>query len=234
MPTLNLENIILLAILLLTTALYLWEHRKNQKLSKILELEPEAITKSTESQSYKIIHDAIRKAQAILGSAETESIKLVADSRTTSENLQKKYAEEIEKYKNQLQASLQEQVSVSQSEFNKFLDDLKSHSEQSQTLNQQVTEQRTREIFELFEQRLATFLTQTEQESISAVDLEIKAARQLIDTYKSQQLALIDENIIAVLERTLAIVLNKKLPLKDQMDLVFEALEKAKTEKFVI
>ena len=62
----------------------------------------------------------------------------------------------------------------------------------------------------------------------------MQAARNLIDTYKRQQLNLIDEHIIAVLERTLSIVLAKKLSLEDQVDLINEALEKAKTEKFII
>ncbi len=43
-----------------------------------------------------------------------------------------------------------------------------------------------------------------------------------------------DENIIAMMEQTLSIVLAKKLSLKDQLDLVYEALEKAKVEKFVV
>jgi hypothetical protein len=44
----------------------------------------------------------------------------------------------------------------------------------------------------------------------------------------------IDENIMAMLEKTLSLVLAKNLDLKDQMDLVYESLEKAKAEKFVV
>jgi hypothetical protein len=60
------------------------------------------------------------------------------------------------------------------------------------------------------------------------------ANMRLIDTYKVQQMNVIDENIMAMLEKTLSLVLAKNLDLKDQMDLVYESLEKAKAEKFVV
>ena len=98
----------------------------------------------------------------------------------------------------------------------------------------QVLTQKTQTVFERFEQNLSDFLIQTQQKSTYTIDLEMQAARNLIDTYKRQQLNLIDEHIIAVLERTLSLVLAKKLSLEDQVDLVNEALEKAKAEKFII
>jgi len=89
------------------------------------------------------------------------------------------------------------------------------------------------EVFERFEQNLSGFLTTTEQKSITAIELELKAAKGLIETYKAQQMALVDENIVSILERTLSLILAKKMSLKDNMDLVYEALEKAKQEKFI-
>jgi len=81
---------------------------------------------------------------------------------------------------------------------------------------------------------LSDFMVQTAQQTTSSIELELKSTRQLIDTYKSEQLKLIDENIVAMMEKTLSIVLAKKLSLKDQLELVYEALEKAKVEKFVV
>ena len=40
----------------------------------------------------------------------------------------------------------------------------------------------------------------------------------------------LDENIVAVLEKTLNVVVGKKLTLGDQTELVYEALEQAKKE----
>lgn len=74
----------------------------------------------------------------------------------------------------------------------------------------------------------------SQQRSVQSIELELKAARQLIETYKQQQLKVIDENVIAMLEKTLSLVLTKKISLQDQVELVYEALEKAKAEKFIV
>lgn len=114
-----------------------------------------------------------------------------------------------------------------------FLDELKLKASNAQENNQSLIVSQINKLFENFEQNLANFLTQTQQQSVMSIDLELRSARTMIDTYKQQQLHLIDENIIAILERTLSLVLTKKLTLKDQIDLVYEALERAKTEKFI-
>lgn len=118
-------------------------------------------------------------------------------------------------------------------QFTKFLDELKNRSSEAQANNQGLIVSQINKLFEGFEQNLSNFLTQTQQQSVQSIDLELKASRQLIETYKQEQLKLIDENIVAILERTLNIVLTKKLTLKDQIDLVYEALEKAKKENFI-
>ena len=46
-------------------------------------------------------------------------------------------------------------------------------------------------------------------------------------------MTLLNNNIVAMLEKTLSLVISKKLTLKDQVDLVYEALEEAKIERFI-
>jgi len=177
---------------------------------------------STDANSQDLIKQAIKKAQKILGKAELEGAEIIADSKLLSKKLEAQYGEALAK-----------QVEKAQTDFENYLEELKTRTEQAQLLTQEFTKQRVNDIFEQFEQNLATFLTSTEQKSVAAIELELKAARSLIDTYKTQQLQLIDENIISMLEKTLSIVLSKRLTLRDHTDLVYEALEKAKIEKFV-
>ena len=99
---------------------------------------------------------------------------------------------------------------------------------------QQVAISKMTQLFENFETRITNFLVQAESASTRSIELELQSARQLIETYKNEQLALIDENIVAMMEQTLSSVLGKKLSLKDQLDLVYESLEKAKVDKFII
>ncbi len=174
-----------------------------------------------EVEAHRLITDAAQKAQAILSQAEMESLKVAENARLGEANFENQYSKKLD-------ASLQ----VSLKEFKDFLANLEKQSQTTYQESQETVKAKINEALFKFEQNLTNYLSQAEQKSFQAVSLEISSARSLIDTYKTQQLQLVDENVVAVLERTLSLVLRNKLTLKDQMDLVFEALEKAKVEKF--
>lgn len=162
-----------------------------------------------------------------------------------SEELEKTHEQalkELQEVYTKAQQSLAQQESVEISQFDtklsqstdallKNFQDLLNKSADSIAGNMN---QRMNVLFESFENKLTEMLDNTQKKSVQAIELELKAARNLIDTYKAQQLSIVDENIISMLEKTLALVLAKKLTLKDQLELVYEALEKAKAEKFII
>lgn len=178
------------------------------------------LTKATELAKNEIIHskDALNKFLFDLREDINKS-KLVKQSETAL---------------TKTAADVQESLVKTQAGFEQFLGELKTTINQSNTISQELIKQQVNTEFEKFEQNLSDFLTQTEQQSMKAVELEVKSARQLIDTYKTQQMALIDENIVAMLEKTLNLVLSKKLTLKDQLEIIYDSLEKAKAEKFIV
>lgn len=179
-----------------------------------------------QGKSYDLLHRAMKKSQDLLGNAELEGVKMVAETKLSTNNYQVKLAD--------LLSQAEKSVSLADQNFNQFLNSLKSLTGQVQTDIEEQAKKRVDQLFSDFEERLSNFLIQTEQKSTSSIELELRSARQLIESYKTQQLRLIDENIIAMMERTLSLVLNKKLSLKDQLDLVYESLEKAKAEEFII
>ncbi len=228
------------ALIIVLTYLYLKERQLN---NKILQEQPkkggEAL--ALDQKGVDLLHDAIKKSQDILNQAQLDSLKIISDTKVISGKIDKEYEEKLTATLESIEKNLssdfsksQQAISNTQTQFTQFLQDLRQKSEKSQFENQEVIKQQINKVFETFEQDLADFLTQTEQRSVQSIDLELRAARQLIETYKSEQLKLIDENIIAILEKTLSLVLVKKFTLKDHIDLVYEALEKAKVEKFII
>lgn len=234
MPNLFLsEHLVSIIFALLAAVAFFLYIKEALKRQKMIQSNQEANFKKANEKSYDLLHRAMLKAQAIVGTAEIEGVKVVADSRYETKKLEEKYEEELSHANDNLGKALSTEITKSEGDFVEFLNDLRTRAEQMQLLSQEFTKQKTNEVFERFEQNLSTFLTQTEQRSVMALDLELRAAKQLIDTYKTQQLALIDENIISMLEKTLSIVLAKKLSLQDQVDLVYEAIEKAKLEKFI-
>lgn len=205
-----------------------------------------------QDKSLQLVNQAVKKAQAIIGQAELEEIKTTAQAALTEKSLEQVLEKQLNLDVSNTNTAFQKQLTTftaginqTQQQYSTFIAQLQSKLEASQThgnqfLTQQVNSQaelvrgQINQLFEQFERNITDFLTQTEQKSLASIDLELRAARQLVSTYKEQQLRFIDENIIAILERTLGLVLTKKLTLQDQVDLVYEALEKAKIEEFII
>lgn len=218
--------LVLVATTVVATILYLREYNQSKKLQS----EGEKYLEKLKEKSLNTLHDSIQKSQDILGQAELDSIKVVASSKVETARLEQDYTQKLAE---NLNASRQT-IMAAQSQLLQFMQDLQKRSAEFEEASKISGEQRINQLFDRVEEKLSVFLVQTAQKTTSSIELELRAARQLIETYKSEQFKLIDENIIAMMEQTLSIVLGKKLSLKDQLDLVYEALEKAKVEKFIV
>ncbi len=183
-----------------------------------------------QKKSDRLLYDAAKQAQNIIGLSELEGIKVSADAKIATQKMEKESLQALQEVSIEAKSSMQK----AQSTFVDYLSGLSQQANASVTESEKVVKDRVSQLFEQFEQNLSTYLTQTQEQSVKAITLEVQAARQLIDSYKTEQFRLIDENIVAMLERTLSLVLTKNLTLKDQVDLVYESLEKAKAEKFIM
>ncbi len=204
------------------------------------------------NKTYQDLNELVTKSRELLGQTGEERKKIesefdqkiakVVESGESAQNeLLDKTKQELNtaeqtfgNFLDELKTKSASQQTQALEQFTKYLEDLKQSSKTSEVANMRGASERVNQLFENFETKLADFLLQSEQKMMLAVDLELRSARQLIDTYKVQQMNLIDENIVAMLEKTLSLVLAKNLNLKDQMDLVYESLEKAKVEKFIL
>lgn len=207
--------IILAIITLVTSLLYLREYFLRKKILH----EQQIISQQTR-----------RKSLQLLEAAEQAETQLLASNKYFAQKLASEFSAKLEKMLQNSQATITAQTNA----LTKFLADLQIKSSESEETQRKTIEQTINQMFANLEQRLSDFLTSTEQKTTQSIELELKGARNLIESYKEQQLKLIDENIIAMMEQTLNIVLAKKLTLKDQLELVYEALEKAKLDKFVV
>ena len=188
------------------------------------------LRKKDSLQLQKVSLATKQKSIQLLNAAEMAETQIISDSNYITQKL-------ILEYKTQLQSLMDtsdKSIASSQDQLIKFIADLQTRSAQLEKTSKDITEKKISELFEHLETRLSDFLIQTETKTTTSIELELKASRELIETYKTQQLKLIDENILAMMEQTLNIVLGKKLSLNDQLDLVYESLEKAKLEKFIV
>lgn len=217
-------------ILGITTVLAILLYLREHILRKKLQTQEDKVLEQFRVKGLDLLHQSMKKSQDILGNAELEGVKVLADSKLFTAKLEQVYNAKLSELLKQAQNSL----SSSQAQLIQFMEEQQKLSAQSEVAGQKQIETRINQLFEGLESRLSDFLIKTEQKTTSSIELELKSARQLIETYKTQQLSLIDENILAMMEQTLSLVLNKKMSLKEQLDLIYEALEKAKAEKFIV
>lgn len=227
-----------LSISFISLMMFLAENRKNK--AAIEKQSQEALSKA-EVESNRILSDAIKKAQLIVGQAQGEEVKILADSKNLTDKFEQAAEKEFGQDASSLSQTYEEHLkklaldlNQAQSQYYNYLSFIKKNVDESEQNNLEAVKNQINGLFERFEQNLSDFLTETEQKTVSSIDLELKATRELINTYKQEQLRLIDQNAVAILEKTLSVVLNKKLSLKEQTDLVYEALEKAKVEQFLV
>lgn len=234
--------IVIIAVLLIIIYLQNEEVSTSHRIINELRKPQEAPQDQT---SQNLIHDAAEKANEIVTAAELESLKFSAEKETELNLFESQYQQKMDNMVSQIFALLSQTVKNVEGGFSssliqtekdheKFISTVEQHSSEWQNKLETDMSSRVNNLLFNFEQNLANFLSKAEKESLDAINLELRSARQLIDSYKSQQLSLVDENIVAVLERSMNLVLKEKLSLKDQLDLVYEALERAKLEKFLV
>ncbi len=185
--------------------------------------------RSSETQK-KVFQDTKQKSAELLQAAEEAQTNLLSEGNFVTKQLIQEYSDKL----SDLIKNSGNSINSAQGQLIAFMEDLQKRSSDFEEASKISTEKRISQLFEHLEEKLSDFLIQTEQKTATSIELELKSVRQLIETYKNAQLKMIDENIIAMMEQTLSIILTKKLSLKDQLDLVYEALEKAKIEKFIV
>lgn len=216
----------LIALLFLTLCGALFIYKRDKR-------SPEDVLKELQRESRKILGGAIKKSQNILEKAEEEGLEIIDESKTASKGLSRKYEAELASVAEEMEKELRTQVTHAEKEFVAYLDSLKAKTEKIESRLESMIQARIEATFTNFDAKVTDLLSQTQSRSFASIEEELKNARRLVDEYKTQQMKLVDDNVIAILEKTINIVLAKKLTLRDQLDLVSDALEKAKIESSV-
>jgi|GEM_PF-4694035 hypothetical protein len=131
-----------------------------------------------------------------------------------------------------MREKLRAKISQTEDLYANFLKSLEDNMVLDFNKKQQALDGKVDEFFGKAQEMLGKFLKELETRTQTQVEQEIGSAKKLIEEYKQQRLEVVDENLIAILEKTLNITLGKKLTLSDQTQLIYEALEEAKKENF--
>ena len=96
----------------------------------------------------------------------------------------------------------------------------------SEELTEQILEELSKRLSHAFE-NLEGSVKDKIQENI---EKEFDSVREIIDMYKKKRMDMVDNEIIALIEQTTALALQKKLTFREHTELLFAALEEAKSQ----
>ena len=228
-----------LALALIATVLAVLYLRELLIRRQLVRSEQQQVDKARLS-AQSIIDDAVRKSHEIVSQAENSSFKILADSKQGLTKDQSIYDAELKRILQQFESGIANELNAthdrilkSQSAQEKFLADLDRRFELFQKNIQDSLTKDTVSSVEGFKDNLATSLKNIEDRASTAVEKDLQDEKAAVQKFQEAQLKAVRENLVSILERTFNLVLTKKLTLTDHVDLVTEAFEEAKKEKFL-
>lgn len=145
-------------------------------------------------------HKSLKQARAVLGQAELEGVKVVADTKYYTKQLEGVYEDQMRAATARMEAEFGKVIAAAEQEFGR-------------TLAEAAT---------AFAKRLEGKLEQENQ-----------SAREEIARYKKAVMAEVQQHAKEAFEEAGKAVIGKSLSLDDQTELINQALEQAKKEKFI-
>ena len=96
----------------------------------------------------------------------------------------------------------------------------------SEELTQQVLEDLSKSLGRAFENLEGSVKDKIEEN----IEKEFDSVREMIDVYRKKRMDMVDSELIALIEQTTALALQKKLTFSEHSELLFAALEEAKSQ----
>lgn len=221
----------LFSILLLITIFWYGQKDKEGKKTSHFESEEGSILEA-EHKSNTIIHRAVKNAHKLLVKAELEGIAFIAKQKLENRKVEADHQSQLRVLLREIKEKLDLRTLEAEKSYTHYLKSMEANLATDLEQKQKTLEHKIDGFFNRAQNLLDSFVQQLQGQTQTQLDKEIQSAKKIIEDYRQQRIDVIDENIVAILEKTLNITLGKKLTLGEQTQLVYEALEEAKKENF--
>lgn len=213
----------LIVVLQLAILFFLWSRRDAVYHRDVLLDQGKARTSS-------IIHRAIQQANKVLITAELKGIQLISRQKLTGSELTHQFNQHLAAVEKALQDQFIRNAEHADQSYAEFLANSEKIIKEHIAANEKMLTEKSVGMVTQTESMLAAFTHDMEEKVKGDIDLQMKKVVDEIQHYKLTRMRVIDERIVDVLEEVLKVVLEKKLTIVDQSDLVYKALEQAKKD----
>ncbi len=230
------NELILLIILLGVTAfntvfvtiLFL---RSKAKKAEVVE-KSEQILEEAQKKADEIVQKAVEQADKIVSGTKQRGEKVTEEQKQKSETLEVQYEEQLRTVVEDITKQLRVGEKKAEEMYTHFVEEMQKNVSQGVELNQKALQEKADDALGKTQQQIDQFVDDVQGRVRKQIDEQVDKAHEAIEQYKRQRMEVVDTNAVQILEKALAITLGKKLPLSDQVDLVYQALEKAREEGF--
>ncbi|VAW32774.1 hypothetical protein MNBD_CPR01-586 [hydrothermal vent metagenome] len=203
----------------------------------------------------KIAGDAEHNAEQILEQARAQSRVIIATAEESAKNMlnehkketisfqedQKKYLEELtaqsKKILTQQMGAITQSVETVATDFKVHITEIQASLDREEERFKQVIANESERLKESFvgvgtktETEYHALIEETKKVLSENIEKDIKRTREVLSAYRSQQIEILNKNIVSMVEETARITLGKVLTLGEHRELIMKALQEAKQE----
>ncbi len=190
----------------------------------------EGLFRESQAKTHSIIYKSIQQANKILVAAELKGLQLLSKQKVTSGELTDQFNAHLATIEKALEDQLERNAKHAEETYGEFITGAEASINSHIEANQKMLEEKAQAMIERTESLLTKFTADVEAKVKGDVEKELVMASQEIEQYKQNRMRVVDERIVDILESVLRVVLDKKMSLADQSELIYKALEDAKRE----
>lgn len=177
-----------------------------------------------------LLHRAVQQANKILVTAELKGIHLISSQKMSGSELTKQFQIHLASIEKALSDQLIRNTEHAEATYNEFITNTEKAIKDHVKANEQMLLDKSTQMVKETEAMLGEFTRDLEKRVKEDIEKQMKEAVSEIEQYKLTRMRVLDERIVDVLEDVIQVVLEKKMTIADQSDLVYKALEQAKKE----
>ena len=200
------------------------------------------IVKEAEEKAQKIVTDAQGEARVMVENARAEAEKAFSDRSKRDEEMRQEQAKHIEELTQKAQELLNKQtLTITQlsetmaTDFSKQAHAAQKELEGEMTEMKKAIGEETERVKKTFgslavkaDQDYKELVVQTRNKLEEGLENEVKVARDAVKAYRIERIALLNKEIVGLVEDTARLALHKSLSLGQHRDIIITSLEEAK------
>ncbi len=202
------------------------------------------VIKEAQSKAGVIINDAQVQSRSVISSAQETAEKIISERKDENEKFREKYTKHFDEIVTQGRDILAKQSTELAGLSKNMVDEFKKSVLTAEVLihkNSDLISETLSEESEQLKRAFADISAKTQEEQQALIEetkrhvseeiaKEISMAHDVIATYKKERLALLDREVVGLIEETARIALNRTFSLREHRDQILVALDEAKKE----